>query len=337
MTTMTVKMEDGEMAVNLERRMGCPIFSGKVEDFASWRIRVEDWMELSEVKVEKRAIEMRMSLQGKAFNLVKDISREDLKGEDGAKLILEKLDKKYKGDVVVERYNKIDRYLDIERKEGESVGDFISRYEETANGCFQSTGNILEGEIKGIHLLKRSGLDDKEKQMVLAACGSDKLTFEKISGMMERVFGELGKSDDKQINWYGEKFADNQMGIRQRTNTAGAGGNNYRGRGYNKYQNSYNNRGKRKNPPNRFGVTTTCSICKSEYHWVKQCPKNIMNKEKVQCENLLGNEEEKIEQTELKKTEQIDDIFFEEISKYDVEAVEGLVDTGCKNSVIGKL
>lgn len=151
---MKAKIEDGQMEINLERRLACPYFSGKTDDYNCWRVRVADWQQITDVPKEKQGIQIRMALDGNAFMLVKDIQREELMKIGGEKIILDKLDKKYKGDVVIEKYNRIDRYLDIERQDGESMSDFISRdeekCEEAENIFFEEIKNYEDDAVEGL-------------------------------------------------------------------------------------------------------------------------------------------------------------------------------------------
>lgn len=298
----------------MPRKLECPRFSGLTEEFRTWRVRIEDWLDLADVPEERQGMEIRMALAGKAFDLTMNIEREKLKGKDGAKTILEILDKKYKGDEVVDKYNKVERYLDIQRKEEENVRDFINRYEEAAHGCFKATGAILQGEMKGIHLLKKSGVTENQKQLVLAACGSQELTFERISEVMERVFGKLGKKEEKDEGWWGQRREKDGND----SNRRGRGGQSFRNRG----------REGKKNPMRADGTVTKCVICKSEYHWAKECPKNINNKRK---QTAAENFAEEVVEPNL-----TENIFLENTERWE-EATEGLIDTGCRNSIIGDL
>ena len=73
----------------------------------------------------------------------------------------------------------------------------------------------------------------------------------------------------------------------------------------------------------RNGIVTTCAICRSEFHWARECPNNFKNRR-----NFDQN-----------KSKQSDEVFiggvFEESN--DWAEVEAILDTGCNNSVIGEI
>ena len=75
--------------------------------------------------------------------------------------------------------------------------DFIIRYEKEELECRKAMGkNVLEGEAKGFHVLEQANLTDNQKQMVLAACGKEKLEYSVVSQIMKRIFEVLGKKGE---------------------------------------------------------------------------------------------------------------------------------------------
>ena len=146
---------------------------------------------------------------------------------------------------------------------------FKIRYEKEELECSKAIGkSMFEGEAKGFHLLEQANLSENQKQMVLAACGKGKLEYEVVSQIMKRIFEGLGNKEDNE--WWGSEGYSNvwrgRDSYRPRSISRGRG---TRGRGRDG-----------KNPLNRDGRVSLCTLCKSEYHWVRDCPQNVMNKTK---------------------------------------------------------
>ena len=81
---------------------------------------------------------------------------------------------------------------------------------------------------------------------------------------MKRIFEGLGSKQESE--WWGSEDYVN-LG-------RGKGNHTSRGRG---------NRGRDgRNPVKREGKVTQCVICKSEWHWARECPENIKNKKKAE-------------------------------------------------------
>ena len=122
---------------------------------------------------------------------------------------------------------------------------------------------------------------------------------------MKRIFEGLGNKEESE--WWGsEGFVNLRRG---RGNLRG------RGRG---------NRGRDgRNPVNREGRVTQCAICRSEWHWARECPENIQNKKKVE------SSQEKEEKVYIGRVSTVDEESWEEI--------DAILDTGCKSTVCGEL
>lgn len=290
-------------------RRECPRFSGIQAEYKGWKGQVEDWLEICGEEVKFPGIEIRMSLRGKALEVTEGIEREELKKKDGYKLILGKLDEVYKKDTLMENYSKMKYYFKIERESSEIMRDFIFRYEKAESECARAIGkSMLEGEAKGFHILEQANLTENQKQMVLAACGQGKLEYSTVSQIMKRIFEGLGSKEESE--WWGsESYVNLSRG-------RGAYRGNFRGRGY-------RGRGGR-NPVNREGKVTQCVLCKSEWHWARECPQNYQNRKKVQ-----GMEEKEEESVYIGEVRTIDDEPWGD--------VDAILDTGCKSTVCGEL
>lgn len=286
-------------------RRDCPRFSGAQGDYKGWRGQVEDWLVVCGEEVKYPGIEIRMSLKGKALEVTEGIDRDELKDSEGSKIILSKLDEVYLKDTLMENYSKMKNYFKIERESSEKMRDFIIRYEKAESECSRALGkSMLEGEAKGFHVLEQSNLTEDQKQMVLAACGQEKLEYKTVSQIMKRIFEGLGNKEEGE--WLGSEGCAN----------FGKGWKNQRYRGK-------VNRGRGgRNPLNREGKVTLCAICKSEWHWARDCPQNFQNKKKSET----GQEEEKVY---IGKVSKIEEESWEE--------VDAILDTGCKSTVCGEL
>ena len=139
-------------------RQACPTFSGKGGEYEEWRVKAEDWILMVEDVVKYPGIGMRMGLEGRAMEVGMTMERSELKKKDGAEKLLEKLDKRYRKDKVMETYGKVRQYLKVERGKEEKIEDYLHRYDKLAEECKKATGNngMLDGEIKGCHLLEQA-------------------------------------------------------------------------------------------------------------------------------------------------------------------------------------
>ena len=296
-------------------RRECPKFSGVQAEYKAWKGQVRDWIEICGEEVKYPGLEIRMSLKGKGLEVTEDIDREELKESNGPDKILRKLDEVYLKDTLMENYGKMKSYFKIERESNEKMRDFVIRYEKAASECKKAIGKeMFEGEAKGFHILEQANLSESQKQMVLAACGEGKLEYDKVSQIMKRIFEGLGGKDEGE--WLGTEGYHNFDLSR--------GKESFRSRG------RWNRGRAGRNPLNREGRVTLCAICRSEWHWARDCPQNYQNKKKTA---YLSKEESDVGKLE-------EEIYIGEVSTVDEEpweVVEAILDTGCKSTVCGEL
>ena len=189
-------------------RMECPKFSGEQEDYKRWKGQVEDWLKVCGDNIKFPGLQIRLSLKGRALDIAEGIDREELMEEGGEKIVLKKLDGAYQKDALIDYYSKMKRYFRIERESGEKMRDFIIRYEKLEWECNKAMGkNMFGEEAKGFHVLETANLSDNQKQMVLAACGKEKLEYSTVAQIMKRIFEGLGNKEESE--WLGSEGYSN--------------------------------------------------------------------------------------------------------------------------------
>ena len=78
-----------------------------------------------------------------------------------------------------------------------------------------------------------------------------------------------------------------------------------------------------KNPVDREGKITLCGICRSEWHWARDCPQHM---KKEESEQVKEKDEERV--------------FIGVVSKADEDSwgeIDAILDTCCKSTVCGEL
>jgi hypothetical protein len=105
----------------------CPVFSGEKEEDGQWRRIIDDWI-LLHGGGEYLGVEIRSSLRGRASEVAYEMSTEQLEGENGAKALLDRLDR-------------VDK--------NERVTDCLIRYERAAEENRVWKNSNLSDELKG--------------------------------------------------------------------------------------------------------------------------------------------------------------------------------------------
>src|SRR5678815_4480465 len=135
------KTESGSGGDSFEGRRGkrgCPPFKGDssdAEDYEMWKKRIDWWVKLDGKDYECPGGELLMTLGKKAFECVYNIDLDGLSKEEGVEKILTELDKRYGKEKQRDRYDKILEYFYIKRNEGESMREYVGRYELIEDKC----------------------------------------------------------------------------------------------------------------------------------------------------------------------------------------------------------
>ena len=73
-----------------------PSFGVKETNYETWRNELGTWCLVTEVKVEKQAFAMALSLQGQARAIALELDKAKLNDKDGVKFLLDALDPVFK-------------------------------------------------------------------------------------------------------------------------------------------------------------------------------------------------------------------------------------------------
>jgi len=312
--------QEEEKERKLERKVRtrvCPQFNGEREKFKQWRSKVEDWYETDGQYLEYPGLEVRQAVEGKAYEAVEDIDRRKLKESNGFQTILMNLDKIYKKDEKMERYDKTKAYYNIKQSHGESVSDYLNRFEKVRREWKMLKGSQEEDE--GIFLLGTMRLNDNDHHVIAGACQDD-FKYDNVWRKLKNIMGERENHEKEKIWW-------NSKEEKQENRVEG-----------------------KRNPINKKGNISKCMNCRSEFHFAKQCPKEKKcfvcgsgDHFGRDCEKNYYNMNRNKREEESKKSEATKEGRKEKFTAMssggwwtdEIEDCEAILDTGCPKSVCG--
>ena len=217
--------------------------------------------------------------------------------------LLKVLDKNFRKETVDSSYAACVDFENLSRqnKTVENILEFERRYNK-----LKALNMLLPDEIRGCKLLENSGLDVKEKHMVLTSVKS--LNYEEIKSSMRKIFGEIATTSEQTS----QQIKTEVFSIKPNDRT------------------KFSGIGKKANPKNKYGKTSRCASCGSIYHWVKDCPDfDSAENSRRKAEDALVTDVEREE----------DPLFTLALStgtKLLSECINrAIIDTGCTKSVSG--
>jgi len=281
------------------------------KSFEKWKNEVEIWSRVTDLVKKKQALAVALSLTGRARDTALEIPADDLDKDDGMTILIRELDKVFLREEKDRAYEAYSEFDQISREDGVSMVDYIVDFEQKYNRI-KKFDMVLPDAVLAFKLLDTAGLDIKDKQLALTACG--KHTFVDMKSGLKRIFGEKTEKKAGAITVKQDAaFYTDQRREQQRREQPRAQSGQARG----PFAGT--------NPLDKFGRRTKCGICQSTFHWVKDCPNK---KEYVKVTEENGEPDEC--NITLFSKEPDTEIFM-------VEALgTAVIDTACTRTVCGE-
>ena len=105
-----------------------PVFNENETDYEVWKKDLDLWCSFTDLPKSKMAIAVHLSLSGRARQATSEISVNDMKGDKGIDMVLQKLDRVFLQD---KNWRAFNNYLAFEnyRRDNESIDEFLSEFD----------------------------------------------------------------------------------------------------------------------------------------------------------------------------------------------------------------
>ena len=331
-----------------KKAFGYPPVLDDEANYETWKRDILVWSELKIIAVGKQALAIYLSLTGRAKNAAQEITLDDLKKEDGSGLtkLLEKLDSLFLPEQGRRQFTAFHDFYNLRRKDDTKITDFVGEF-EFLYYKFKTAEMTLPDAVLAFMLLSSCNLSINNQHLVLSAMSE--ITYDNTRTAILRIFGKSVDSspitdsksaatDDAVIKTepvlYGEIDGNETFytrgGWHPRSGryTRNRGRRGYRASG--RYQSSTDSMGRKYNPTGPDGQISTCAVCRSIFHWARECPDA---KERLQTDTETPQALTTVSQ------------FTMFVGLGSIDKLQGLVDeskcsvvidTGCVNTVCGK-
>ena len=242
-----------------------------------------------------------------------ELNEEVISGENGVDAIINRLDRIYKKDETLENYMALENFETFKRQENMKISDYLNNFEQLYNKM-KSYGIQMSENVLAYQLLKSANSPELHKQMVKGTITNLKFNLMKdqLKKMFRESLPSIEKcpikaedtfhtqhasqnhyeelyesdfSDDEEcqqqetyLTSYPKRYSNRPSRSRQQEQRNYPTNNPLRRPQQYSYKHSskqqFTHQGKGKNPRDKDGTITRCSICESINHWAPNCPDN---------------------------------------------------------------
>lgn len=169
-----------------------PEFSNKSSDYKEFKKRVqlyEKKMTLAGRSTET-AFNVMAALTGRAWDAVEDLQMSDLESTDGITTLLKRLDTVFKYDALTELPSDFENFfMHTRRGRNQNIQEYTADFERALRKL--ETHNVkLPDKVIGWFYLRRAGLKQDQRQMVMTTLSVDKLNLESVRKALNFVIGQ---------------------------------------------------------------------------------------------------------------------------------------------------
>lgn len=155
--------------------------------YSEWKHEVQVWKAFTTLKENKLGPALFLSLEGSARDAAHEVSLEDLSGDNGINVLIEKLDSlflKDENNSAFEAYDTFERY---QRPVDMGMTDYINNFERLYQKAKHFKLDLPDG-VLAYRLLRSANLSDTHAQLARATLPS--LTYNNMQQQLKKIFSD---------------------------------------------------------------------------------------------------------------------------------------------------
>ncbi|VDI61048.1 Hypothetical predicted protein [Mytilus galloprovincialis] len=164
-----------------------PTFDPRSMTYETWKNEISVWQLVHDLKVDKQALAVSLTLTGNAREVAMDVPAADLAKEDGMAKLITQLDKAFLRDDKDKAYEAYKNFDTFVKTENLSMSDYIIEFDKRYSKSKKYDMTLPEA-VLAFKLLDNAGLSSRDKQLALTASSDVKYTSMKSA--LQRIFGE---------------------------------------------------------------------------------------------------------------------------------------------------
>ena len=103
----------------------------KCKTYEDWLKLIKEWRHFTELPASRKGSALVLSLEDKVLDALVEIDDEDIAKENGVDTILERLNRLFKKDSTITKYQALEAFETFRRPESMSVQAFLNEFDKT--------------------------------------------------------------------------------------------------------------------------------------------------------------------------------------------------------------
>lgn len=226
-----------------------PTFNG--ESYEEWKNELFIWQLMTDIDKKKQALAVTLSLNGNARKTALNCNKDELHQENGMDILISALDGLFLRETIDTAYEAYKNFDGFRKPEHMAISDYIIEFDQRYQKSTKYKMSLPDAEL-ACKLLDNANLPNQQRQLVLTACASEELRYDKMKSAMKRIFGDvLNKQNAESQN-------ANIVMTEQETALFTDQGKRHKPR---RYFSKNSDRVVETNLPNKYGKRSRCRIC----------------------------------------------------------------------------
>ncbi|VDI06062.1 Hypothetical predicted protein [Mytilus galloprovincialis] len=151
-----------------------PTFDPRSMTYETWKNEISVWQLVTDLKVDKQALAVSLTLTGNAREVAMDVPAADLAKEDGMAKLITQLDKAFLRDDKDKAYEAYKNFDTFVKTENLSMSDYIIEFDKRYSKSKKYDMTLPEA-VLAFKLLDNAGLSSRDKQLALTASSDVKI------------------------------------------------------------------------------------------------------------------------------------------------------------------
>ena len=168
----------------------------EAKSYDDWLKLLKIWRRITDVEKSKQGSTLLLSLKGETQEAALQVSEDDIVKDDGIDYIIKELDKLYKKDDTLKKFEILDSFESYRRPTHVTIKQYIIEFEKRKSKA-ETAGAQWSDDILAYRLIKNANLTEANQQMIKATLSS--LTYKPTLDKLKAIYGDSSNPPDTPV------------------------------------------------------------------------------------------------------------------------------------------